>query len=306
MTLSPRSLSNSRIQAEAMLSHLIDQARRLILAFPSSAVSFQALLQYIVLAIALAFAHHFLFIKNGPNGPPMVRGSLPWLGVALSFLSNPEQFLLKYQKLHGDIFTLYMGGKRMHVVSDAISGIPAVYRNFKVFPFTLLSNHVDIVLFGLSEKQAKDSNLYKANLEKLAPNLLAQNMVDGLVETFSNNLKPILGREIQKLDLDGQLGKDGVIIDLDNWLKKIMFESSGKAIFGGTWPTEDSFVEAYSQFDEKTYEIVKEYPYFLTRKGLHARERYYQRFLKMFKEPLVNPSNLIKERLKVPPRMIIP
>src|SRR5208282_3992818 len=108
----------------------------------------------------------------------------------------------------------YMGGKRMHIVSDSISGIPTVYRNMKVFPFSHLTNHIDIVLFGLSEKKAKDTNLYNAHLEKLAPNLLAQNMVDGLVETFSNNFKPILAREIQKLAVDGQLGKDGVIVDL--------------------------------------------------------------------------------------------
>ena len=285
-----------------MFSRLADQAHRLIPPFPS----FQALPQYIVLAIALAFARHFLFIRNGPNGPPMVRGSLPWLGVALSFLRNPERFLLKCQQLHGDIFTLYMGGKRMHVVSDSISGIPTVYRNFKVFQFSLLSNHIDIVLFGLSEKQAKDTDLYKAHIEKLAPNLLAQNMVDGLVEAFSNNLKPVLAREIQKLDVDGQLGRDGVIVDLDVWLKKIMFESSGKALFGETWPIEDSFIESYAQFDEQVYEIVKEYPYFLVRKALQGRERYYRRVLEMFQQPLVNPSNLIQERLKVPPPLTIP
>jgi hypothetical protein len=285
-----------------MFSCLADQAHRLIPPFPS----IQALPQYIVLAIALAFAHHFLFIRNGPNSPPMVRGSLPWLGVALSFLRNPERFLLKCQQLHGDIFTLYMGGKRMHVVSDSISGIPTVHRNFKVFQFSLLSNHIDIVLLGLSEKQAKDTDLYKAHIEKLAPNLLAQNMVDGLVEAFSNNLKLILAREIQKLDVDGQLGRDGVIVDLDAWLKKIMFESSGKALFGETWPIEDSFIESYAQFDEQVYEIVKEYPYFFVRKALQGRERYYQRVLEMFQQPLVNPANLIQERLKVPPPLTIP
>ena len=116
----------------------------------------------------------------------------------------------------------------MNVVSDSTNGIPTVYRNFKVFPFTLLTNHVDIVLFGVSEKQAKDVDLYKANLDKLAPNLLAQNMVDALVERFSNNLRPTLGREIQKLDVDGNLGKDGVIVDLDAWLKESCLKVAGK------------------------------------------------------------------------------
>lgn len=285
-----------------MLADVPDQVRRLTIAFVSS-FQLQAIPQYVLLIIALAFAHHLLFVTNRPNGPPMVRGSLPFLGVALSFIFDPEGFLLKCQQRYGDIYTLYMGGKRMHVVCDSINGIPTVYRNFKLFPFSLLTNHFDIILFGVSENQAKDSALYKANLDRIAPNLLAQNMVDRLIEVFNTNLQPILAREIHKLDANAQLGNDGVVIDLDVWLKKIMFECSGKTLFGDTWPTDDRFYDDYSEWDNGIYEILKEYPNVLTRKAVQARERYYHRLVEMFRKPLVNPSKLIQERIEVTPRL---
>jgi hypothetical protein len=175
-----------------------------------------------------------------------------------------------------------------------------IYRNFKTFPFSVLANHFDIILFGVSEKQAKDTVLYKANLDRVAPNLLAQNMVDRLIENFNMNLQPILTREIHKLDAGGQLSGDGVVIDLDVWLRKIMFECSGKALFGETWPSEDQFFEDYSQWDRGIYDILKGYPDILTRKAVQARERYYQRLMEMFRKPLINPSKLIEERVEVP------
>jgi len=284
-----------------MFSDVSDQTRRMAIAFVSSSLRLDAILQFFFVIIAFAFAHHLLFITNRPNGPPMVRGSLPFLGVALSFLHDPEQFLLKCQKRYGDIFTLYMGGKRLHVVCDSVNGIPSVYRNFKTFPFSVLANHFDIILFGVSEKQAKDTALYKAHFDRLAPSLLAQNMVDRLIENFNMNLQPILAREIHKLDAGGQLSRDGVVIDLDAWLKKIMFECSGKALFGETWPSEDQFFEDYSQWDSGIYDILKGYPNIMTRKAVQARERYYKRLVEMFRKPLINPSKLIEERVEVLP-----
>jgi hypothetical protein len=187
----------------------------------------------------------------------------------------------------------------MHIIADPINGIPAVYRNFKTFTFQILSNNFDIVLFGVSEKQAKDAALYKANLTAIAPNLLSQDAVETLIENFDKNLKPVLSREVRKLDTDGQLSKEGVVVDLIPWLRKIMFEASGKALFGETWPSDDGFLDDFVEFENGTYRILKRYPRFLTQKAIQARERYYHKLVDMFQKPLVNPGPLMPERLKV-------
>jgi hypothetical protein len=249
--------------------------------------------------IAFAFAYHFFFINNGPNGPPMIRGTLPFLGVALEFLRNPEQFLLKCQELHGDIFTIYIGGKRIHIICDSINAIPTIYRNFNLFGFSVLQQYFDMVLFGDSERHAKDVKMHRDSIDKLAPNLLAQDMVDDLVKIFNTNLQSILSRETANLNVDGQLEREGVIVDLDVWVKKLMFECSGKTLFGETWPTEDQFFNDYYQFEEGAYKLLKGYPYVFTRKAVQARERYYQRLVTMLRKPLVKPSRVVSAKLEV-------
>ena len=66
--------------------------------------------------------------------------------------------------------------------------------------------------------------------------LLAQGGVEQFIHNYSKNLRPILARETKKLDYDGMLAKDGVVVKLDKWLRKIMFECIGKTLFGETWP----------------------------------------------------------------------
>jgi hypothetical protein len=282
------------MELKVPLIQLVDQGLRGL-----ALTKLQALCSVLIVLLALPFTYHFFFVRRHSNGPPFIKGSIPFLGVAVSYLKNPPSFLRKCQLQYGDIFTLYMGGKRMHVITDPISGIPAVYRNPKTFTFEALANQFDIALFGVSEKQAKDKELYKAQFNLISPLLLAQEIVTSLIKEFNSNLQPILAEAIAKLDVDGQLSKDGVVVPLDVWLRKIMFECSGRTLFGQTWPTDDEFYTDYCIWDEDMYRILKNYPYIFTRRAILARERYFQRFAKMFKEPFVNASKLIQGRLRV-------
>ena len=251
------------------------------------------------LAVLALLGYHFVGLSNRPSEPPLIRGPIPILGVALSFLRDPERFLLKCQQQYGDTFSLYLAGKRVHVVCDSIEAIPAVFRNFKTFPFSAFVRHLDIRLFGVPEQQAKDDALYKANLDRLAPNLLAQASVETLIKAFHKNLQAILPTAIRKLDIDGNLKQDGIILELDVWLRKIMFECTGRTVFGETWPSGDGIFDDYTEWDDGTYDVIKGYPSFLIRKPILARERFYRRLLEMLRKPLVNANPLILERLKV-------
>jgi hypothetical protein len=104
--------------------------------------------------------------------------------------------------------------------------------------------------------------------------LLPQDIVASLIKEFNSNLQPILAEAIAKLDVDGKLSKDGLVVSLDVWLRRIMFECSGKTLFGQTWPTEDEFYNDYCIWDEDMYMILKNYPYIFTRRAILARERY--------------------------------
>lgn len=51
-----------------------------------------------------------------------------------------------------------------------------------------------INLFRVKEKQANDTELYKANLDKVVSNLLGLQKVEELLSVFNYNLIPILER----------------------------------------------------------------------------------------------------------------
>ncbi|XP_053415453.1 cytochrome P450 7B1 isoform X2 [Nycticebus coucang] len=53
-----------------------------------------------------------------PGEPPLIKGWLPYLGVALQLQKNPLKYLKTLQKQHGDIFTLFLGGRYLTFILD--------------------------------------------------------------------------------------------------------------------------------------------------------------------------------------------
>ncbi len=272
---------------------------------------------FLLALFALLFLHHIVLLRpSTTQSPPLIRGPLPFIGCALSFLRNPEPFLLKSQSVHGPLFTLYIAGKRLHVITDPIIGIPTVYRNYRQFPFAVLANHVDIELFGVREAHAKDTKLYKANLDRLAPNLLKMEKVEELLAVFNDCLIPVLERRVHSHGWDAEIHNKGTVategnetvadnqsvleVDLCNFVRRLMFECSGKALFGSTWPEDDDFYESFCQWDKGTFDILKGYPKLFTRNAIKGRERYYERLLDMYEKGLRGASQLVRERIEVP------
>ena len=60
--------------------------------------------------------------------PPLVRGSLPYLGVAVRFGRNATAYVQRCQDTHGDVFTLFIAGQRMTFLLDPLA-VPAVLRS---------------------------------------------------------------------------------------------------------------------------------------------------------------------------------
>ncbi len=81
----------------------------------------------------LLVSYHILLVVAKSNAPPLIKSVFPFIGTALFFARNPESFLRSCQLRFGDIFTLYMTGKRMHIFCDQICGIPTVFRSLKIF-----------------------------------------------------------------------------------------------------------------------------------------------------------------------------
>jgi hypothetical protein len=134
----------------------------------------------------------------------------------------------------------------------------------------------------------------------LVPYLLPQDKADALVIKFKATLQDVIRREITKLDRGGRLSKERAVIEMDTWVKAIMFECSGKTFFGDTWPSDDSeFFNDFYEWDAGLYPLLVNSPSIFTRKTEAARERVYGRFLQILKAPLKNESELVREKIKV-------
>lgn len=93
-------------------------------------MSLQAIgVSLIAILISGAILYHFLIVHDNPNEPPLVKGPIPILGCALALQRDFKSFLFRNRARHGDIFSIYIVGKRMHVISDPIDGIPTHFRN---------------------------------------------------------------------------------------------------------------------------------------------------------------------------------
>jgi hypothetical protein len=280
------------------IASFLNQAHQLA----ATAIDLRNVIRAVIVLIACAFAHHLLLVKKHPNAPPLIKSILPFIGVGVSFLNDPEKFLQKCTERYGGIYTLYMGGKRLHVVNDPVDGIPTIFKSNKIYDRFFSTRTHAAALFGISQDQIEDPQLQKESFELFHPYLMANEAVSALMDVFTSTLKTTMSRELQKLNREGQLDKAGVVVDLDGWVRKVLVEVTGRTLFGETWPSDEDFFNDICIWDKGIYSVLKGYPSIFTRDAMAARERYYSRLLKMFQEGLVNPSKLIDERLKVIPR----
>lgn len=251
-----------------------------------------------ILGIA-SYIYHIIFVRAKPSEPPLIKGWLPYLGVTIPFLLGQESYITTLRSRHGEIFTLYMMGYRITVVLDPISGIPAVYRQSKIFSFSEWEKHAEIAIMGLDRKIADNRAMMTDLWATLAPYLSQPNRVMEITRSFVRHLSEIYDRELPKWVERGITSDEGMVIDFKNWWYRWMFEAAGKALFGDTFPTEESFFDDYEVFEERFGEFMMQFPCFLIRKNVAARKRFRKRMSEFFAQGLVNESAFVRARINV-------
>jgi hypothetical protein len=209
-----------------------------------------------------------------------------------------ERILAYSRRKYGDIYTIQIRKIKLHVVLDPSSG-GQIFREHRTFAFSSIIDHAEMLLFGLPTNRAVDPVLRKETLASLNRHILSQNSVDILMENFGVHLRNVLSRRLNELDVDGKLSTEGVAVDMITFITKILFECTGKTLFGNTWPTDDNLMNDVIAFDHYFPMLVKGYPYMFQRKGILARERMVQRLVKLLEQPLVKPSEYVANRKEV-------
>lgn len=190
--------------------------------------------------------------RQRANEAPLVRGALPFLGVALAFGRNATRFLMHCRERHGEVFTLYLGGQRMTFVTDPLSY--AAVLKAKQLSFRPVSEGVMGTAFQLpklSERMDLDA------AEELARARLKGPELTTMTQAMGSRLRRSIG---------AGLGEAWQTQALYRAVWDTMYRAGTDALFGEGLVT-PAQSRAFDEFDRKFPLMVAGLPRFLYKDG---------------------------------------
>ncbi|MCR9164413.1 MAG: cytochrome P450 [Nannocystaceae bacterium] len=208
--------------------------------------------------------------------PPLVRGHVPFVGVAASFGRDATSFVQACQAEHGDVFTVFLAGNRMTFVLDPLS-TPAVLKA-KQLDFHPISDDVLAKAFKLHQPRTR---IDLEEIEAIGRTRLRGERLTSLSSRMSARLEQLVPDAFDASWSSTQLYQ--VVWD-------IMFRAGTEALFGDDTVTDDLRAD-FEAFDEQFPLMVAGVPKALARDGHEALER-----LTRAKLPGNDPSHWIRDR----------
>uniref|UniRef100_H0XF28 25/26-hydroxycholesterol 7alpha-hydroxylase n=1 Tax=Otolemur garnettii TaxID=30611 RepID=H0XF28_OTOGA len=195
----------------------------------------------------------FFFSYRRPGEPPLIKGWLPYLGVALQFQKNPLNYLKALQKQHGDIFTVFLGGRYITFILD-----PFQYQ-------LLIKNHNKLSFKVFCHKFFKAFSLTKL-LEHGELNddihtcyqFLQGKSLDILLEDLTKNLKQVFEPHLLR-------ATNWNVAQLCTFCSSILFEVTFTTIYGHL-PADNrkelinELRDDFFKFDGKFYYLLSDIP----------------------------------------------
>jgi hypothetical protein len=255
------------------------------------------ILSILCLILLLAYSHHLFFITAKPNEPPLVKGFIPFLGVALEGLINLEALIHANKRRHGDIFTLYVLGMHITIVTDPIDGIPSIFRK----PSKQLSmksgiRTVFIKCLGFSPKRADEDDLNREHWQMLPTYLLSTNPLNELTGRFLD----FLLRDLRRCADEDKTFKIGKVVDFSDWIGRTLFIASSLAVYGeGVLDGADENMIRDFKTWENGFPLILMLPEWMTVSIGRARDRLRKFFGRNFAKGLKNTSTFVDKRIEV-------
>ena len=201
--------------------------------------------------------------RRRPNEPPLSFG-LPYIGEGLSLLVDFIGLAGRLREKYGSIVTIIVFGYRMHFVTGH-KEIRKMYSMSDLFTFRDISFNFEVMFSGMESHEEM-----KRYTEELQPELLqGNNAMNELAVRFRNALHETI-RENSELR-----EKDYQTIDLMDFLSNLIFDVSGRSLFGETWLKGVDKNEASNQFKSfisHVFMIIIGVPKLFIQKGYIARD----------------------------------
>ncbi|KAF3092467.1 hypothetical protein TWF569_008506 [Orbilia oligospora] len=222
--------------------------------------------------------------------PPVPPYWIPFLGHAFSLMGSMNKLHNGYRKMDGRLGkprTLFVFGQRIYFITDPAS-ILSMWRKGKTVVFEPLTEFVLRNLFGTTDSCIKvvsvglpgidqtglegqlgwSKIIHKWYLQELN---LGTTGLEGLTRQFIRELN---------VELEKQIGNDFHEVDLFAWVKGIMFQASGRALYGHKLRMDDEFVRNFWKWDSGFLQLARLYPDFLIPGVRAARSKVLDEFVR--------------------------
>jgi cytochrome P450 len=202
-----------------------------------------------------------LALVNGrrrPGEPPLITGALPFVGVALEFGRDAMALLARCRATHGDVFTLYVGGRRMTFFADPLS-YPEVLKA-KQLSFTPISDEVMLAGFGFAGMRELAC---VEQLEHASRSFLKGQHLSPLSERMDQRLRALL------VEIGDDQWRD---VSLYRLVWDLMFAAGTDAVFGAGL-ADAAAAKAFEDFDRQFPLMLAGMPAFMVASGIAGRTK---------------------------------
>ncbi|KAF3922701.1 hypothetical protein ABW21_db0204983 [Orbilia brochopaga] len=207
--------------------------------------------------------------------PPVPPYWIPFAGHAFALAAGQEKLLERYRKADGKPGvprTIYAFGQRIYLLTDPAS-ISLMYRKSKTLAFDPLIEHTLANMFGGPPLafRALAPGLHGVDQTGLEGKIDWCKLVHAMYLRELNpktpgldNMTRIFVRELNKeLEKHMPKGPEFIEIDLFAWVKKIMFPSSGRALYGTKFRWTDELAKNFWHWDSAFLQLFQMYPDFM-------------------------------------------
>ncbi|KAK9452862.1 cytochrome P450 [Dipodascopsis uninucleata] len=228
-----------------------------------------------------------LQISSGSIEPPMIKGSIPYLGVAIDMVKRPTEMLLRLKEKYGYAYTVLVAGRRMTILSDHVSGIKQLFRNEEAFDNKYFIRHVSLNVFKYPTELLDNQSIVKDINSVLVPWLSQSKNANAVGERISDIY---MIRIDQKSGFCPEVGSSVQVDDLFLWARENLFIASALGIFGDKFPV-DKFYEPYKEFEATLSGFVQGYPRFMMRKAYESRDKLFEALEEFYADKEIYTSN---------------
>ncbi|KAK9489940.1 cytochrome P450 [Lipomyces doorenjongii] len=221
---------------------------------------------------------HHILLSATKGEPPFIKGPLPFLGSALAFATDPQPLLHSLQKKYGRIFTVYVAGERMTILSDPMFGNRQIWNNTTSASLELFTHYVLQYLFGYTKSIAMDYEFQVNMGHRVVAALSSQPLIADITQSLKATYLSLIDDNSRYANCDEE------IIDLYEYCRHNVYYSSARALFGPEFPF-DAIYQPYIRFEDSITKFLKRYPRFLNREGYKARQRVLDELGSFFADP---------------------